>query len=110
MEGMPSAETKEPEPPLLKRTEDRRVWSSHSLVRSKPYLDLTRAVGGKLKSHMPSSAAAATAKERTKQTMVIQRLVMSGALPRFGGRACWMHAETRIARRKARRHRSGRAR
>ena len=37
----PSGETKEPEPPSMKRTEARRTWSSHSFVGSKPYFSLS---------------------------------------------------------------------
>ena len=37
----PSGETKEPEPPSMKRTEARRSWSSHSVVGSKPYFSLS---------------------------------------------------------------------
>src|SRR5206468_11530073 len=52
----PYGDTKDPEPPLLKRTEDFCTWSSHSLVSSNPYFSLSCLRGGLLKSHMPSSA------------------------------------------------------
>src|SRR5579859_3917889 len=54
----PSAETKDPEPPLLKRTDDFCTCSSHSAVGSKSYFSLSSLVGGALNSHMPSSAFA----------------------------------------------------
>src|SRR5262249_29538973 len=54
----PSGETKEPEPPLLKRTEDFWTCSSQSLEGSKPYLSLRIFRGGLLNSHRPSSAGA----------------------------------------------------
>src|SRR5262245_7952719 len=57
----PSAETKEPEPPLLKRTEAFCTCSSQPLGNSKPYLALRILRGGLLKSHMPSSAIVALA-------------------------------------------------
>src|SRR5205809_1120849 len=52
----PSAETNEPDPPLLKRTEDFCTCSSHASVTSKPYFSLSCLPGGLLNSHMPSSA------------------------------------------------------
>src|SRR5438552_3297230 len=52
----PSAETNEPEPPLLKRTDDFWTCSSHASVTSKPYFSLSCLRGGWLNSHMPSSA------------------------------------------------------
>src|SRR5262245_50621722 len=54
----PSAETKEPEPPLLKRTDDCCTCSSHLLVGSKLYFFLRVSRGGWLNNHMPSSARA----------------------------------------------------
>ena len=42
----PSGETKEPEPPSMKRTEARRTLSSHSFVGSKPYFAFSCASGG----------------------------------------------------------------
>src|SRR5580693_4779160 len=66
----------EPEPPLLKRTDESWVCCSHDLVRSKPYFDLSCCVGGRLKSHMPSSAAAIPAKVKRATTIRIGRLMM----------------------------------
>src|ERR1700736_3661471 len=54
----PSGDTNEPEPPLLKRTDDFCTCSSHLSEGSKPYLSLRTLRGGLLKSHMPSSAGA----------------------------------------------------
>src|SRR5262249_27593125 len=54
----PSAETNDPEPPLLKRTDDFWMCSSHLAVGSKSYFSLRIFVGGALNSHMPSSAFA----------------------------------------------------
>src|SRR5437899_1640725 len=54
----PSAETNEPEPPSLRRTEASRTLSSHSLVGVKPYFSCSSFTGGLSKVHMPSSAAA----------------------------------------------------
>src|SRR5688572_25115308 len=52
----PSAETNEPDPPLLKRTDDFMRCSSHGSLRSKPYFVLSCSRGGAEYSHMPSSA------------------------------------------------------
>src|SRR5579884_4346352 len=52
----PSAETKLPEPPLLKRTDAFWARSNHSSVRLKPCLSLRYWRGGSLSSHIPSSA------------------------------------------------------
>src|SRR5207237_10452695 len=52
----PSGETNDPEPPLLKRSDDSRTWSSHCWVGAKPYLAWTFCLGKALYSHMPSSA------------------------------------------------------
>src|SRR5229473_277036 len=52
----PSADTNDPEPPLLKRTEDFCTCSSHWAVGSKSYFSLSSLVGGEVNSHMPSSA------------------------------------------------------
>src|SRR5437764_1090960 len=52
----PSAEMNEPEPPVLKRTDDLCKWSSHLSVASKPYFFLSSSLGGLLKSQRPSSA------------------------------------------------------
>src|SRR6516162_4284871 len=54
----PSAETNDPEPPLLKRTDDFWMCSSHLAVGWKSYFSLRILVGGALNSHMPSSAFA----------------------------------------------------
>src|SRR5262249_48609003 len=56
----PSAETKPPEPPLLKRTEAFWACSSQASVRSKLYFSLRSCRGGLFSSHMPSSARTAT--------------------------------------------------
>src|SRR5512141_2023210 len=60
----PVFETNEPEPPSLKRTEERRTWSSHSCVGVKPYLSFRTFVGGLSKVHIPSSAASGAATSR----------------------------------------------
>src|SRR5439155_19541207 len=51
-----SSKTNEPDPPLLKRTEDFCTCSSQASVTSKPYFSLSCLPGGLLNSHMPSSA------------------------------------------------------
>ena len=51
----PSAETNEPEPPQLKRTDDFCTCSSQAAVGSKLYFSLSSLRGGLLNSHMPSS-------------------------------------------------------
>ena len=51
----PSAETNDPEPPLLNRTADDRRCSAQPAGGSKPYLALSWASGKLLKTHMPSS-------------------------------------------------------
>src|ERR1700722_5591258 len=51
----PFGDTNEPEPPLLKRTDDFITWLYQSGPRSKPYFSLSCRFGGLLKSHMPSS-------------------------------------------------------
>src|ERR1700722_8225380 len=80
VKASPSEETKEPEPPLLKRTEESCTCCSQGLVSSNPYLTLIWAVGGKLNSHMPSSAAATPARLRTRNTIGIQRRMASPAV------------------------------
>src|SRR5207302_1343007 len=60
----PSADTNDPDPPLLKRIEERWRWSSHSSDGSKSYRSLRIFRGGLLKSHMPSSARAGEATPR----------------------------------------------
>src|SRR4051812_1188429 len=52
----PSAETNDPEPPLLNRTADDRRCSIQSGVGSKPYFSLSVSSGRLLKTHIPSSA------------------------------------------------------
>src|SRR4051794_38096869 len=52
----PSAETNEPEPPVLKRTDDFCRWSYHDCGASKPYFFFRCSLGGLLKSQRPSSA------------------------------------------------------
>src|SRR4051812_18720183 len=51
----PSAETNEPEPPLLKRTAEDRRCSAQPGGGSKPCLALSVPRGRLLKTHMPSS-------------------------------------------------------
>src|SRR5438874_13387543 len=46
----------DPEPPLLKRTDDRWMCFRNWSVTSNPYFCLTAAVGNWFTSHMPSSA------------------------------------------------------
>src|SRR5208337_170183 len=52
----PRGLTKEPDPPSLKRTLERRTWSSHARAGSKPYRSLSCLMGGLSKVHIPSSA------------------------------------------------------
>src|SRR5215467_2943075 len=59
----PSADTNSPEPPLLNLTEDCWTCSSQSCVASKPYLLFSSSFGGRLNSHMPSSACSGVSKE-----------------------------------------------
>src|SRR5436309_2066906 len=66
----PSGETKEPEPPSLKRTEASRTRSSHSLPGAKPYFSLSSFNGRLSKVHMPSSAAARAGRARTASRAV----------------------------------------
>src|SRR5882724_9766974 len=54
----PSSERKEPEPPLLKRTDDFWMCSSHASVTSKLWRSLSSFRGGSLNSHIPSSPRA----------------------------------------------------
>src|SRR6516162_6250618 len=63
----PLGETKEPEPPLLKRMEAFMARSRQASVRSKSYFFLSRSFGRLLRTHMPSSARAVRA-HRKKQT------------------------------------------
>src|SRR4051812_10602288 len=69
----PSGETNEPEPPLLKRTEDFCTCSNQPGGGSKPYFSWRILSGGLLNSHMPSSVAA-------------RRVVSMGIPPEAGGR------------------------
>src|SRR5688572_21904778 len=62
----PSAETIEPDPPVLKRTHDFCRCSSHCGVASKPYLSFSSFVGALLNSHIPSSAAAVAADRNSR--------------------------------------------
>ena len=64
----PSAETKLPEPPLLKRTDACWARSSQASVRSKSYLSLSSLRGGSLSSHMPSSAFTVFTREKASHT------------------------------------------
>src|SRR6185369_12667645 len=57
----PVDETIEPEPPVEMRTQDFWTCSSHFASTSKPYFSFNCFVGGRLKSHMPSSACAQAA-------------------------------------------------
>src|SRR6266498_197755 len=52
----PVSETKEPEPPLLNRTEARRTWSSHALSGAQWYFVWRSFAGTSLNGHIPSSA------------------------------------------------------
>ena len=52
----PSADTNDPDPPLLNRTADDRKCSAHPGGGSKPYLALSSPSGRLLKTHIPSSA------------------------------------------------------
>src|SRR5262249_10941464 len=54
----PSGETKEPEPPLLKRMDDFWTCSSQGAEGSKPCFSWRSFRGGVVNSHMPSSAEA----------------------------------------------------
>src|SRR5437867_1588457 len=69
----PSGETKEPEPPSLKRTEASRTLSSHSLAGVKPYCSCRSFSGGLSKVHMPSSAAARAGRTRAASRAARQR-------------------------------------
>src|SRR5262245_5764771 len=52
----PSAETNDPEPPLLNRTLECCTCSSQAFVGLKLYFSCSSFVGGLLNSHIPSSA------------------------------------------------------
>src|SRR5262245_36873736 len=52
----PSAETNDPEPPLLNRTLECCTCSSQAFVGLKLYFSWSSFVGGLLNSHIPSSA------------------------------------------------------
>src|SRR6516164_4218606 len=54
----PVGDTSDPEPPVEMRTHDFCRCSSHAAVGSKPYFSFSCFAGGRLKSHMPSSADA----------------------------------------------------
>src|SRR5258707_6836409 len=78
----PSPETNDPEPPLLKRTEDFCTCSSHLSVGSNLYLSCRYLRGGLLNSHMPSSPKTAGLRLRkadstAKMTAVRQQTVMN---------------------------------
>src|SRR5579864_4330167 len=81
----PSGETKLPEPPLLKRIEAFCTFSSQGAVISKLYFCLSRARGGWLTSHMPSSAW-----ERPARIRMIahgnQRFMRHISIDEFSGR------------------------
>src|SRR5688572_30184533 len=64
----PSAETNEPEPPLLNRTLERCTCSNHSLVGLKSYLSCSSLAGGLLNSHIPSSAEVLPSRTRLTKT------------------------------------------
>src|SRR5262249_60436527 len=82
----PSAETNEPEPPLLKRTDDFWTCSSHLSVASKLYFSLRYFLGAWLNSHMPSSANAggvtssAAASSPQVRLVIASPLLVQGAL------------------------------
>ena len=61
----PFGETNEPEPPVSKRTEPSRTWSSHSLVGSNWYFSLRYCNGRPSKGHMPSSGGVVGRATRT---------------------------------------------
>src|SRR4051794_5224452 len=46
-----------PEQPRVRRTDERRTWSSQAWVGPNPYFLATRSEGKALKSHMPSSVS-----------------------------------------------------
>jgi hypothetical protein len=52
----PSAETKDPDPPLEMRTEERMRCSAHFGSGVNPYFLVKWSTGSRLNSHMPSSA------------------------------------------------------
>src|SRR5262249_3028766 len=66
----PSAETKPPEPPLLKRTEAFCACSSQVSVRSKPYFSLRSCRGGVFSSQLPSSARTGTPRTKDPKTTI----------------------------------------
>src|ERR1019366_9984874 len=70
----PPAETKEPEPPLLKRTDSFMRCASHGVVTSKLYFAWSWALGGLEKSHMPSSARAPPDSRTENVTRVAARV------------------------------------
>src|SRR5437764_15392158 len=81
----PSGETNEPEPPLLKRTDDFWTCSSHWSVTSKPYLSLRYLRGGLLNSHMPSSPwTAATEAARTRRARTGNRNIFMAGVHSLG--------------------------
>ena len=65
----PSAETNDPDPPLLNRTAADRRCSAQPAGGSKPYLALSWASGNLLKTHMPSSAWAIGTASRIARPM-----------------------------------------
>src|SRR4051794_10015622 len=72
----PSAETNEPEPPLLNRTADERRRVIHSGVGSKPWRSLSDFSGRLLKTHIPSSACTVPPRPRTARTAIHGRIRM----------------------------------
>src|SRR5262245_24978356 len=71
----PLAETTDPDPPLLTRTDASRASSIQSSVRSKPYFSLSRWRGGSLSSHLPSSEIAGIAENPNTRTATRVRKV-----------------------------------
>src|SRR5262245_52388169 len=61
----PLSETNEPEPPLLKRTDASRTWSSHAWSGAQPYFCLSCLTGTLLYGHIPPSATADAARAST---------------------------------------------
>src|SRR5437764_281319 len=53
----PSADTNDPDPPELKRTDDFCTWSYHACGSSNLYFFFRCSLGAALKSQSPSSAA-----------------------------------------------------
>src|SRR6266536_438333 len=89
----PSGETKPPEPPLLKRTDARMARFSQASSRSNLYFVLSSSRGGRLSSHIPSSARAER-REQVRSRAAIAAERNAGRLmaqPRTWGQGgCWL--------------------